>query len=192
MQAETTMALDTPPCKISSELNRVVPCYMVVKVDARYPTTQPPLYKKIVVILDVDVGYTDLWKTSEPLVILLVKRALQIQMGFDEKDVWCGGVDGSYMLSQKRARVLGFSWLRRCLNQRWIVRTFQSSCLDKPSNLFSSGCWETTADRTGIRAASRVDVVQRPSQDAKQSHFRPAGKKANADSQSVMFLWILI
>ena len=48
----------------------------------------------------------------------------------------------TYMLSQNRARVLGFSWLRRCLNQRWMVRTSQSSCLDRPSSLFSSGCWQ--------------------------------------------------
>ncbi|KAG7227545.1 hypothetical protein INR49_005360, partial [Caranx melampygus] len=41
---------------------------------------------------------------------------------------------------RNRARVLGFSWLRRCLNQRWMVRTSQSSCLDRPSSLFSSGC----------------------------------------------------
>lgn len=47
----------------------------------------------------------------------------------------------AHMLSQKRARVLGFSWLRRCLNQRCMVLTSQSSCLDRPSNLFSSGCW---------------------------------------------------
>lgn len=53
----------------------------------------------------------------------------------------------SHMLSQKRASVLGFSWLRRCLNQRWMVLTSQSSCLDRPSNLFSSGCWKT-ADRS--------------------------------------------
>ena len=43
----------------------------------------------------------------------------------------CCGVKSeflTYMLSQNRARVLGFSWFRRCLNQRWMVRTSQSSC----------------------------------------------------------------
>ena len=60
----------------------------------------------------------------------------------------CCGVNGifPYMLSQNRARVLGFSWLRRCLNQRWMVRTSQSSCLDRPSSLFSSGCWRVKTD----------------------------------------------
>lgn len=55
------------------------------------------------------------------------------------------------MLSQNRARVLGFSWLRRCLNQRWMVRTSQSSCLDRPSNLFSSGCWQDKTNTLRVR-----------------------------------------
>lgn len=49
----------------------------------------------------------------------------------------------THMLSQNRVRVLGFSWLRLCRNQRWMLRTFQSSCLERPSNLFSSGQWTT-------------------------------------------------
>lgn len=55
-----------------------------------------------------------------------------------------------HMLSQNRARVLGFSWLRRCLNQRCMVLTSQSSCLDRPSNLFSSGCWQHNADTVHV------------------------------------------
>lgn len=49
----------------------------------------------------------------------------------------------TYMLSQNLVRVLGFSWLRLCRNQRWMLRTSQSSCLESPSNRFSSGCYET-------------------------------------------------
>lgn len=48
-----------------------------------------------------------------------------------------------YMLSQNFVRVLGFSWLRLCRNQRWMLRTSQSSCLERPSSLFSSGCYRT-------------------------------------------------
>jgi hypothetical protein len=48
----------------------------------------------------------------------------------------------TYMLSQNLVRVLGFSWLRLCRNQRWMLLTSQSSCLERPSNLFSSGCCE--------------------------------------------------
>lgn len=59
--------------------------------------------------------------------------------------------DLPHMLSQNRARVLGFSWLRRCLNQRWMVRTSQSSCLDRPSNLFSSGCWQDKTNTLRVR-----------------------------------------
>lgn len=47
------------------------------------------------------------------------------------------------MLSQNLVSVLGFSWLRLCRNQRWMLRTSQSSCLERPSSLFSSGCYET-------------------------------------------------
>lgn len=46
------------------------------------------------------------------------------------------------MLSQNLVRVLGFSWLRLCRNQRWMLRTSQSSCLESPSSRFSSGCYE--------------------------------------------------
>lgn len=49
----------------------------------------------------------------------------------------------TYMLSQNLVSVLGFSWLRLCRNQRWMLRTSQSNCLESPSNLFSSGCYET-------------------------------------------------
>lgn len=49
----------------------------------------------------------------------------------------------TYMLSQNLVSVLGFSWLRLCRNQRWMLRTSQSNCLESPSNLFSSGCCET-------------------------------------------------
>lgn len=49
----------------------------------------------------------------------------------------------TYMLSQNFLSVLGFSWLHLCRNQRWMLRTSQSSCLERPSNLFSSGCYET-------------------------------------------------
>lgn len=43
------------------------------------------------------------------------------------------------MLSQNLVMVVGLSWFLRCRNQRWIFRTSQSSCFDKPSNLFPSG-----------------------------------------------------
>lgn len=59
--------------------------------------------------------------------------------------------DLPHMLSQNRARVLGFSWLRRCLNQRCMVLTSQSSCLDRPSNLFSSGCWQHKINTQHVR-----------------------------------------
>lgn len=52
------------------------------------------------------------------------------------------------MLSQNLVRVLGFSWLRLCRNQRWMLRTSQSNCLESPSNLFSSGCCETRHQRS--------------------------------------------
>lgn len=45
----------------------------------------------------------------------------------------------TYMLSQNLVMVVGLSWFLRCRNQRWIFRTSQSSCFDKPSNLFPSG-----------------------------------------------------
>lgn len=61
----------------------------------------------------------------------------------------------AHMLSQKRAKVLGFSWLRRCLNQRWMVLTSQSSCLDRPSNLFSSGCWRGRKESVVYPSAAR-------------------------------------
>lgn len=63
------------------------------------------------------------------------------------------------MLSQNRARVLGFSWLRRCLNQRCMVLTSQSSCLDRPSNLFSSGCCQHT-DRK-VRSSLKTSVLNK-------------------------------
>lgn len=47
----------------------------------------------------------------------------------------------TYMLSQNLVMVVGLSWFLRCRNQRWIFRTSQSSCFDKPSNLFPSGDW---------------------------------------------------
>lgn len=69
---------------------------------------------------------------------------LRVNVYMQWKLLWCEAemLDLPYMLSQNRARVLGFSWLRRCLNQRCMVLTSQSSCLDRPSNLFSSGCWQ--------------------------------------------------
>lgn len=58
-----------------------------------------------------------------------------------------GEATWTYMLSQNLVRVLGFSWLRLCRNQRWMLRTSQSSCLESPSNLFSSGCCEAKHQR---------------------------------------------
>lgn len=52
------------------------------------------------------------------------------------------------MLSQNRVSTLGFSWLRLCRNQCWILRTSQSSCLERPSNLFSSGCYKIRHRKT--------------------------------------------
>lgn len=60
------------------------------------------------------------------------------------------------MLSQNRASVLGFSWLRRCLNQRWMVRTSQSNCLDRPSNLFSSGCLQDKTNAPHVKCCTNV------------------------------------
>lgn len=80
----------------------------------------------------------------------------------------CFGVEAEtldlpYMLSQNRARVLGFSWLRRCLNQRCMVLTSQSSCLDKPSNLFSSGCFSTQRPKDQVSSSLKTGVKNKDS-----------------------------
>lgn len=67
-------------------------------------------------------------------------------------------LDLPYMLSQNRARVLGFSWLRRCLNQRCMVLTSQSSCLDRPSNRFSSGCFSTQGPTDQVSSSLKTCV----------------------------------
>lgn len=78
------------------------------------------------------------------------------------RESWSGGeaeiLHLPYMLSQNRARVLGFSWLRRCLNQRCMVLTSQSSCLDSPSNLFSSGCFSAQGPKDQVSSSLKTRV----------------------------------
>lgn len=96
------------------------------------------------------------------------------------------------MLSQNRARVLGFSWLRRCLNQRWMVRTSQSSCLDRPSNLFSSGCWQDKIQNNPlIRCAGfhcgGTNVLRW--RDRNMHHLGYSSENFLQDGVGLCFLW---
>lgn len=49
----------------------------------------------------------------------------------------------THMLSQNLFSVLGFPGCVSCRNQRWMLRTSQSSCLRGPPISFHQGCYET-------------------------------------------------
>lgn len=90
----------------------------------------------------------------------------------------------TYMLSQNLVRVVGLSWFLRCRNQRWIFRTSQSSCLDKPSNLFPSGDWRKMKQMSFLPLLNLLSVLHYDRNNAQITKSTPGRDHRESGSKN--------